>query len=169
MATFEQIIRKDLMDAVHAAMPALTLDAKGEPDTARVLLVERDFAYDNPRQYRLRGLAEGYDAPHTIVAKVTTDVTVTAMLEIHGVQRADLEALFEALLSATSILANWRGYEVRIGRTLRSTKIGKLDNGVQRELVLVEYTAPYFSVTDVPQIAAASWFDGWKWTIGEEE
>jgi hypothetical protein len=160
--TFEQLIRQDLMDAVKASLPAIALDDSGEPETARVLVTERDFADDEPRSYRL-GVAG--NPPQMTVAKATADVTVTAQLELHGKQRTDLEGLFAALLAADSVVWNWRGYPVRVDRRLLATRLAKVDTGVLREVVQVVYTAPYLETKQLPVIGDESWFDGWDYQV----
>lgn len=162
MATFEQLIRTDLMAVVHAALPAIALDESGEPETARVLVTERDFSDDEPRSYNL---AVAGDPPQLTVAKVTADVTVTAQLEIYGKQRGDLENLFAAMLATDSVVWNWCGCQVRVARKLLNTRLSALPTGVLREVVQVTYTAPYFETKQLPVIADESWFDGWDYTV----
>lgn len=160
--TFEQLIRQDLMNAVHAALPAIKLDESDEPETARVLVTDRDFASDEPRRYKL-GVTG--DPLQMVIAKVLADVTVTAQLELHGSQRDDLEPLFAALLAADSVVWNWRGYSVRVDRRLLATRLVSLPTGVLREVVQVVYTAPYFVTKNLPVVADGSWFDGWEYEV----
>jgi len=163
--TFEELIRQDLMTAAHAALPAIALDESGEPETARVLVSERAFNRERPRSYKL-GVAG--DPPTMTIVRVTADVEVTAQLELHGKQRSDLEALFAALLAESSVVWSWQGYEVRVDRQLTATRLEKLETGVLRELVLVDYSAPYFDAKQLPVIADASWFDGWNFEVSDD-
>lgn len=166
--TFEQLIRKDLMDAVHAAIPSIALDGSGEPETCRVLITARDFDRDNPRVYRIGHVTSGSgdDATTTFrTAKVLADVRVEASLQVHATTQMDLEALFAALLARRhGVVWNWRGYQVRVEAELVRTRLVAVDPHVV-ETVVVTYSAPYFEIESAPVMTDASWFDGWTYQV----
>lgn len=166
--TFEQLIRKDLMDAVHAALPSIALDATGEPEVCRVLITARDFDRDNPRRYKIGhitvGSGDGATTTHRM-ARVMADVRVEASLQIHAAAQLDLEALFDALLVRRhGVIWNWRGYQVRVEAELARTRLVAVDPHVV-ETVVVVYSAPYFEIESAPVMTDESWFDGWTYQV----
>lgn len=159
--TFEQLIRQHVMAQINQALPGIPLDAKGEPNTARVLIAARDFSYDDLRKYKL-GVSGN---PLTLqIAKVIGDMTVTAAIELHSKDQMDIEPLLAILLAADSVVWTWRGYEIRVGQSLANTRLADIGPAL-RETIQVRFEAPYIDVTSLPVISDGSFFDGWNYTM----
>ena len=163
MATFEELIRQDLMALVHRFFPTIVLDATGEPNTARVLTAGREFDRSTPRLYKAQVPAS--NPPQADLYRVTADVSVTAALELHSARQLDAGALIEELLRgslpAQGPAWTWRGRSVRVIRTLVRTRLADIKTCF-KETFEVSYQAPFFSVRRAPQIADETWFDGWE-------